>query len=181
MAKRKKDERLGFMPNKLDEKGLADYIAANHKLRFTEEVKRYFTPEEIQSFEHESSVNGRMINKLEDILALVRDKVRNGTDEPINIEIPVSQGSKLLVEFRRQNDDFIEKGYESEEIEIFGIPDLTANKMYFVTITGDYIREADLTEEQRKLYSDISDTTIDDLLGTPPKDDDEILPPDDVA
>jgi hypothetical protein len=110
---------------------------------FTDEIKRYFTSEQIADFEHESSTHGREKNKLDDLLKEITAAIKKGLEgeEPLIIEIAPTIGTVMLDKQRRQNDNFIDRGYEVEECEVFGIVNETEETMEYVTIEGELVKE----------------------------------------
>lgn len=135
---------------------LARWLASQSVNTFIEPKKEYFSPEEIAEYEHESSANGREFNRLAAIKQYVSDLVRKGTGDatsPITITIPVTVGQKSLETFRRQNDDLIEMGFISEDVEVYAIPDVDFGKMEFFDSEGhhyaDRTRELSISEKHK--------------------------------
>lgn len=136
-------KKTDLLPVTLNGAMLAQWLKENAIETFIDEQKVFFTPEQIAEFEHESSINGRELNRLNDLLSKVGEYVKKGnhTEMPITIEIPVTAGTKKLDQFRRQNDDAIDKGYEVIETEIFGIVDRDNETLEFFTTEGVHIPE----------------------------------------
>lgn len=132
-----------LLPNGFTGSELASWLRNNAVEKFTDQRKDMFAVESIREFEHESSVNGREMNKLLDLKALVNKIVTKGndTEEEMVFRIPPTLGTKVLDMQRRQNDDLIERGYELVETEIFGIPNPEFGTMEFFDIEGLHITE----------------------------------------
>lgn len=128
------------LPNGFDlgSKELAAWLSGQSVATFVDKQRAYFTPEEIQEFEHESSVNGREFNKLAGIKQYVSDLCRKGTEEAVTIVIPGTVGAKMLELQRRQNDDMIDSGYEETEVEVYAIPDADNQTMEFFDGEGNH-------------------------------------------
>ena len=146
------------LPNAFDlgSTELARWLSSQSTNTFVEPKKEYFSPEQIAEYEHESSANGREYNRLAAIKQQVSDLVRKGTGDatkPITIVIPVTQGQKSLETFRRQNDDLIEMGFISEDVEVYAIPDIDNGKMEFFDAEGnhysDRTRELSISEKHK--------------------------------
>lgn len=135
-----KQERHVCLPKHLNNEELLMWLASNAVEKFTQKVPIYFTPEDVQEFEHESSVNGREFNRLKDIVKLVSEAVTKGNlEEPLTVTIPVTLGTKVLDVQRRQNDDNIERGYEENEVQVFAVPSPETKTMEFFTDEGKHI------------------------------------------
>lgn len=133
--------RHPLLPAHLSPEELQIWIRRVGVEKFQDKTKRYFTPEEIQEFEHESSKNGRSINMLKGILAQVTEAVNKGTDMELTITVPATVGTVSFDKFRRQNDDLIDSGYEMIETEVFGIVDQNNKAMEYFTMDGQHIAE----------------------------------------
>lgn len=142
------------LPN-LDGKELANWLENNAVNKFQDGKKTYFTPEELQEFEHESSVNGREFNRLTGIKSIVSDLLRKGTDEERTIVIPKTVGTKMLEIQRRQNDDFVEAGFDEEMVQIFKVPDFENQSWVFVDAEGFAFdeRERGFTMKEKNEYA----------------------------
>lgn len=137
---------------------LARWISDQSVTSFKHEIFEYLEPQEIQQFEHESSVNGREFNRLNAIKQRVADIVRKGSDKETVIKIPASVGTKLLEIQRRQNDDMIETGATKFEIDVFQIPDLDTAKFEFFDSEGNHFpdRTRDMSISERNKHIGIS-------------------------
>jgi hypothetical protein len=129
------------LPPHLSPEELQGWIINASVEKFTDTTKKYFTPDQIQEFEHESSANGRNINKLLAILEDAAVRIKKGNDEPIDFHIPATPGTKKLDGFRRQNDDLVEKGFEEIDVDIFGIVNSATEKMEYFTLDGNIIAD----------------------------------------
>jgi len=134
-------QRHPLLPAHLTEEELQIWIKRVGVEKFQDKTKRYFTAEEIQEFEHESSKNGRAINMLSGILAAVTEAVRKGTDMEQTFVVPATVGTVSFDKFRRQNDDLIDAGYEMIETEVFGVVDSNNQTMEYFTLDGQHIAE----------------------------------------
>lgn len=142
------------LPSHLDETGLSEWIRLNHVEKFVDERKRFFSEEEKNDFEHESALSGREIKRLTDMKKLISTLMLKGNDEERTFTIPVTLGTKVLDRNRNQNYDLIERGYETEDVEIYMIPDTHAETMEFFTIDGEVIpeRSRPMSAREKHLY-----------------------------
>lgn len=129
------------LPPGLTQSQLELWLQNNSVERFTHEKKDFFEPEEIQAFEHESSVAGREWNRLTDMLKEASTLVKKGTEEAVTFTIPVTKGTKMLETVRRENDDFIESGYNVQKVEIYGVPNMDTHFMEYFDAHGNEITE----------------------------------------
>lgn len=129
------------LPQHLSFEELQVWIMRASVERFKDKTKRYFAPEELQEFEHESSRNGRHKNKLESILQAVTELIRKGNDKEMVITIPETVGTQNCDKFRRQNDDLIEAGFEEVDCEVFGIVNNRDETIEYFTLDGSCITE----------------------------------------
>lgn len=134
---------------------LAYWLKKNAVEQFTDIKKYYFTEEEIATMEHESSVCGREILKLEALLSNVRKFVKKGvSDDDITLDIPETIGMDALKEQRKDLDLKLERGYSQEEVEVFGVPDLDGF-MYYFDVTGEEMaeRKRGLSSTEQRKYN----------------------------
>ena len=143
------------MPQGLTEQELQQWIQRASVERFKDKTKRYFTPEEIAEFEHESSRNGRSKNKLEILLSTVTELIKKGNPQEMVITIPETIGTVNCDKFRRQNDDLVEAGFEEVECDVFGIVNHRDETMEYFTLDGacikDRTRPLSIKEKQQYL------------------------------
>lgn len=131
--------RHSLLPQHLNAADLANWLQTSAVDRFTDSQKRIFTPDDLAEFEHESSKNGREINRLMNQLEEAKLHIVKGGEDPLTLTFPPTTGTKKLEKFRRQNDDLIETGFEMEEQEIFGIPNPENENMEYFNIEGIHI------------------------------------------
>ncbi len=117
---------------------LAAWLQAQSVQTFIDTKKEFYSPEDLQGFEHESSMNGREFNRLAELKKKVSDLCVKGTEVPVTIVIPATAGSKLLELQRRQNDDMIETGFEQFDVEVYSIPDADNGTMEFFDADGKH-------------------------------------------
>lgn len=146
--------RHALLPQHLNVADLANWLMTSAVDRFTDSQKRIFSPDDLTDFEHESSKNGREINRLMDILADAKDHIVKGGEEPLTLTLPPTAGTKKLDKFRRQNDDLIETGFELVEMEIFGIPNPENEMMEYFDIEGNHIldRQRPLSAKEKHTH-----------------------------
>lgn len=145
-----KVERHHLLPRTLEGHEISNYLAKNCVEDFKEQVKKYFDPEEIQDFEHESSKSGREINRLKAIIKAVTDHVNKGGDEELIIELPATAGVKSLESQRKQNDDFCETGYTEIEERVFGMVDVENEKIVFFLSDGTEVKDRERPMSNRE-------------------------------
>jgi hypothetical protein len=129
------------LPCHLTIEELQQYIQKMAVVKFNDHQKRYFTPEEIQEFEHESAQNGLQIVDLKSIIQKVTEACNKGIDEPLTIEIPANLGIKKYDTFRGQNYANIKQGYEEHEVVVCGLVNQKNETMEFFTLDGSIIEE----------------------------------------
>lgn len=122
----------------LQSQELAFWLQSQSTHTFIDRRQEFFSPEQIQEFEHESSLNGREYNRLADLKSRVSDLCRKGTEEAVTIVIPATVGAKMLETQRRQNDDFIDRGYEEFDVEVYSIPYAEGETMEFFDSEGNH-------------------------------------------
>lgn len=146
--------RHASLPVHLTVEELQQWIRRASVEKFKDTTKRYFTNEEVQEFEHESSKNGRSINRLMGILAKATGAIKKGTTEELTIVIPATVGTDLFDKFRHQNDDLIEAGYEEVECEVFGIVNTRTAEMEYFALDGQIIpeRTRGLSAKEKQQY-----------------------------
>lgn len=142
------------LPSHLSPAELAEYIRKSAVQVFKDTKKRFFTQEQVVDFEHESSGNGREMNRLATILKTVTDHINKGSEEPMTIELPITQGKKNLDTFRKQNDDLVEKGFEEIEFDVFGIPNQINETIEFFDAEGELYedRTRPMSEKEKRQY-----------------------------
>jgi hypothetical protein len=146
------NQRHASLPDHLSIEELQQYIQKVAVVKFSDVSRRYFTPEEIQEFEHESAENGLQIVDLKAIIKRVTEACNGGTEEPLTIEIPENLGIKTYDAFRGQNYSMIKQGFEEQEIMIYGIVNQKNATMEFFALDGSIIedRTRPLSAKERK-------------------------------
>lgn len=129
------------LPNHLTIDELAAYIKKVAVSKHTDTAKRYYTPEEVQDMEHESTNQGREMMRLEALVDIAKGAIKNGIDEELTITIPVTAGTKKLGTFQVQNYQMVEAGFEEIEVDIFGIVNHEDETMEFVNLAGELLEE----------------------------------------
>jgi hypothetical protein len=147
-------QRHSSLPDHLTDQELQSWIRRVAVSKFNDRTKRYFTPEEIADFEHESAENGIQILDLKSIIQKVSEACNKGIEEPLTIVIPENAGIKNYDAFRGQNYRMIKEGFEEIEVEIFAIPNQGAETMEFFTLDGAIIEERTrpLSAKEKKEY-----------------------------
>jgi hypothetical protein len=149
-------ERHPALPQELDAEKLAYWITTEAAITHNDQVKKYYTADEIREFEHESVTYGREYNRLTGMLNIVRELITKGNPDknPIVCMIPPTIGTKLLEQFRRQCDDMVERGYEIVEVPIYGIPYRPTMEMLFFDKEGALYpdRTRPLSHKEREKY-----------------------------
>lgn len=142
------------LPHALNDNELADWLRLNAVQKFTDKKRDHYTDEELQEFEHESSLNGREYNRLAGIKKMVADLCSKGTEENVTIVVPKTVGTKMLEIQRRQNDDMVEFGFEETEVEVFAIPFADAETMEFFDVEGSHYadRSRPMSAKERHEY-----------------------------
>jgi len=113
-----------------------------------------YTDDEITEFEHKSSVASRALDRLTDLEKKFKERLKNGVEEPVDVTIPPTKGSKALEANRKYADDQIEQGYFVRDIDLFAIPYPEGEKILYFDNEGniwdDYTQ--DMTKEQKEEY-----------------------------
>lgn len=151
------------LPEKtLTPEALANWIREASKETFKDETKIYYTPEEVQEMESESTSLGREIIKIADLKKYVMDKLSKGSEEDIEITIPEGMGLKTMLELREALDRKVEKGFEVVETKIFSIPNEDGNMYFFDAegnLFGDRTRKMSAREKQ-EIFGLFADGTM---------------------
>lgn len=151
------------LPEKpLTPEALANWIREASKETFKDETKIYYTPEEVQEMESESTCLGREIIKIADLKKYVMDKLSKGSEKDIEITIPEGMGLKTMLELREALDRKVEKGFEVVETKIFSIPNEDGNMYFFDAegnLFGDRTRKMSVREKQ-EIFGLFSDGTM---------------------
>lgn len=132
------------LPATLSAERLADWIRDNKVDTFNHVEEVPLTEEEIQEFEHESSLASRAIDKLKFLKSLFDETLKKGTPfnvekmdhEPVSYTIPPTKGIESLSKNREFADKSIEKGFKEEITNLFLIPHPEEGRMVMVDITG---------------------------------------------
>jgi len=155
------------LPQGLDAVQLADWIRNNYVENGTDEVKKFFTEEEKNDFEHESALSGREIKRLTDMKKIISQLMLKGNDEERTFVIPATLGTKVLDRNRNQNYDLIEKGYEMDTVSFYVLPYADNETMESFTLEGKHLadRSREMTVREKNLYVGIF-TGVRDKIGT---------------
>lgn len=143
------------LPQSLTVEQLAQWLYENKIDSKSHTEEEAYTEEEIQEFEHKSSLASRSIDGLDDIEKRVKEHLKEGIfDEPVSITLPPTNGRKTLTANRKYADDQILKGFSYREIDLYGIPDEKTEKILFFDAEGnmwdDY--SENMSEDQKHQY-----------------------------
>lgn len=143
------------LPQGMTVEQLAQWLYENKIDSKTHKEEEPYTDEEIQEFEHKSSLASRSIDKLAEIEKTVKEHLKEGIfDDPISITLPPTKGNKALLANRKYADEQITLGYVSREIDLYGIPDDKTEKILFFDAEGnvwdDY--SENMSEDQKHQY-----------------------------
>lgn len=150
------------LPQSMTPERLGEWIDLN-KVDIKHHVEKVqYTPEEIQEFEHKSSVASRAIDKLDAVLEYVKGLIKKGTPydinkdahTPVNVTVPPTQGTDTLKANREFADQQIDRGYKEEITKLYMICEPETLRMLAVDIEGkewpEYSR--DMTKDEVKQY-----------------------------
>lgn len=129
------------LPQSLTPELLGEWLVQNHKEKFTEEKRIYYTEEELNEFKNKAVSAGIEINNLGSLKAKVSKLLDNGSEDYIQIDILKTKGIKVLRRNREACEMEVERGYRVEEIKIYGIPNQETRMMDFFDIEGTEIPE----------------------------------------
>lgn len=122
---------------------LAQWITENQIEQKVHEEQVDYTEEEIQEFEHKSSVASRAIDRLMVIKKTFTDYINDGVDIPTDVTIPETKGLKALHANREYADAQIELGYRIIPTTLYGIPCDANGKICFFDVEGDHWEQYD--------------------------------------
>ena len=115
-------ERHPSLPAGMDAEQLAEWLRSSAVEVFTSSKETPLTPEEISGYEKEAVTSGREINRLEDLLAMVREHVKKGSSEKVRLVLPATIGIKNLSSVRRENEDMVERVLQRLECLLSPLP-----------------------------------------------------------
>lgn len=151
------------LPQKMTKEKLAKFITENQKQVIDHIDKLPLTPEQVNEYEHKSSMASRAIDKLDEVKADFMHFYKKGTAAnpdgkgghiPQDIKIPATKGVDALKKNREHADGILEKGYLEETTKIYMIPSPDDSQMVGVTIEGyeapEYTRK--MRDDEEQLY-----------------------------
>lgn len=143
------------LPQGMNREEMAEWLKRNAVEEFLDVRKHFYTEEQLLEFKETATLSGREINRLSDLKDKIGNLISKGTGEVVDIEIPTTVGVKSLTTTMREHLDMVEKGYEEEEIRVFGIPVIESETMeYFEkdgTIMADRSRPLSAREIQKHI------------------------------
>jgi hypothetical protein len=147
---------------------VGNWLKNNAKEVYTEEKRYYYTEEELLNFKNTAVKSGIEINNLSTLKAKVSKWLEEGTDkveddDDLTIDVPHTAGIKELKVRREMCEREVEKGYRSENVKIFGIPNQDDNTMNFFDSQGGIFDErtrALSMKEIREYFGIFANTTI---------------------
>lgn len=155
------------LPQSLTAETVGNWLTHNAKEKYTEEKRFYYTDEELLNFKNMAVASGIEINNLSSLKAKVSKWLEEGTDETeeeeLTLDIPVTSGIKQLKAKRELCEKEVEKGYRSENVKIYGIPNQDDNTMNFFDPQGCIYEERSRplsTKEIREYFGIFANTTI---------------------
>lgn len=152
------------LPQTLTPENLAVWITENAIDSFTDKRPKPLTDEDVQEYEHKSSVASRELDKLkaieDEFKGYIKDGSPTGDDGeplPVTITIPATIGRKTLTEQREQADKILLDGQIVETQQLYTIPWPEGKKMVVFTIEGDEMEHLtkDMTQEQLEKHGNL--------------------------
>jgi hypothetical protein len=142
------------LPQSMTPENLGEWINSNSIDTNTHIEEIPYTEEEIKEFEHKSSLASRSIDEIEAVEKKVKEMVKEGIDEPVNVTIPPTKGTKILKENRLYADEQILKGFNEVSTPLFGIPYPEKEKVLWFDIEGNLFEQytTDMTPDQLKAH-----------------------------
>jgi hypothetical protein len=133
------------LPQTKTPEGLSEWIKLNKvdSLNHMEEIP--FTDQEIADYEHQSSLASRALDKLQDLLDMIKETIKKGTPynidkkdhDPVSFTIPPTKGTDAIKSNREFADQQIVKGYREEITTIYLIPNPEESQIVAVDIVGE--------------------------------------------
>jgi len=156
------------LPQSMTPEQLGEWLVENKidtKI-FREETP--YTEEEIQEFEHKSSLASRSLDRLDDLEKGFKEMLKEGVEEPENVTIPPTKGRKILKANREWADMQIEQGHQITDITLYAIPYSEQQQVFFFDIEGNKWDDYDyeMTREQKEKYSGLFDQDASDTKET---------------
>lgn len=154
--------RHDICPLTMTPEQLADWIRSNKVDQVNHSEKIPLTEEEINTFQRDSSLASRSIDKLKQTLKYFTALIKKGTPwdsitehhKPISVTIPPSKGLEKLQANREFADMQLEQGYREDVTSLYFIPWPEYEKMIAMTIEGEewssYSRR--MTEDEVKQH-----------------------------
>lgn len=133
------------LPQTMTKENLAIWIKGSNIETRVHEEKFDLTEVEIASFEHDSSVASREIDRLLNVKDAFNHTLKKGTlcidvekqvYEDVTVVIPGTKGIEVLQSNREYADAQIVKGYRTENTQLYGIPYPETKKILFFDIEG---------------------------------------------
>lgn len=133
------------LPQTSTPEGLAEWIQLNKVDQHNHVEEIPLTEEEIQQFEHQSSIASRSIDKLQNVEKFFKETLKNGTpynrdsdkNEPVNVTIPPTKGLTVLKANREHADKRLELGYKEDITNLYLVPNPEESTMVMVDIEGN--------------------------------------------
>ncbi len=131
------------LPQTMTPENLGAWIETNNIEKKNHEERFDLTAAEISAFEHNSSVASRAIDKLNGQLDYFKTLLKEGVQETVTVKVEPTQGLKVLQANREYADEQIERGYRTENTELYGIPYAGTKKICFFDIEGSHFEQYD--------------------------------------
>jgi hypothetical protein len=133
------------LPQAKTPENLADWIKLNKVDSFNHTEEIPLSNNEIADYEHQSSLASRALDKLQDLLDMIKETIKKGTPynigkedyDPVSFTVPPTKGSDGIKSNREFADKQIEKGYREEVTTIYMIPNPEDGQIVAVDIVGE--------------------------------------------
>lgn len=129
------------LPQTMTKENLAKWITENQIDMRMHEEKFDLTKEEIQDFEHNSSLASRAMDELNGIKDGFMERLKEGTEDPIDFTIPPTKGLKALQANREFADAQIKLGHRVVSTQLYAIPYPETKKILFFDVEGNIWEE----------------------------------------
>lgn len=154
--------RHHLLPATMTPQLLQEWIRKNQHEKFTDEGKRIFDEQELNDMARKSSAYWAEVMELEEQMANVKIAITNGIPdgESFELSLPSTMGIKFLKADAMRIDSLVDKGYETFQRDIYGIPDADNELIVYFGLDGVEIEERTrrMTPSEKNKYGSLFTT-----------------------
>lgn len=143
-------QKHSALPKFTTPEALGQWLDENAAETFLHETKIYLDEDEKDDLRKKIASQGIEINQLNRLKKQLSESLEKGS-QGYNVDMPETLGLKMIKKGRTNLEELLERGYNTETVRIYGVPDHESETMEFFDIEGNHFPDRSRTLSQREI------------------------------